>query len=172
MYARSPTATHGEPVFPSAGKSEARVDEINKHTQSYAIPTPRFAGNVSTWNLPLMQKELVRRIMSLNHQGIRSQNCISIKSLFLRHFSVGRRVSKKKYVHVLITPRKLCVGSQKCRSSIRWSILCHRDQFENIDFRIFEMVDAKIASSLKKIIQNSNFKKKVNLTKQKVQPDD
>ena len=35
-----------------------------------------------------------------------------------------------------------------------------------------ETLDAKIASVLKKIIQNSNFKKKVNLEEQKIQWDD
>ena len=34
------------------------------------------------------------------------------------------------------------------------------------------MLDAKIASSLKEIIPNSNFKKTVNLAEQKAQPDD
>ena len=34
-------------------------------------------------------------------------------------------------------------------------------------FPNFEMLDAKIASALKKIIQNSNFKKRVNLAEQK-----
>ena len=34
------------------------------------------------------------------------------------------------------------------------------------------MLDAKIASSLKKIIPNSNFKKRVNSAEQKVQQDD
>ena len=36
----------------------------------------------------------------------------------------------------------------------------------------FEVLDAKTASSLKKIIQNSNFKKRINLTEQKAQVDD
>ena len=36
----------------------------------------------------------------------------------------------------------------------------------------FEMLDAKIASALNKIIQNSQFKKKVSLEEQKVQKDD
>ena len=35
------------------------------------------------------------------------------------------------------------------------------------DFRIFEMLDGKIASTLRKIILNSTFKKKVNLAEQK-----
>ena len=37
------------------------------------------------------------------------------------------------------------------------------------DFPNFEMLDAKIASALNKIIQNSNFKKKVSLEEQKAQ---
>ena len=39
-------------------------------------------------------------------------------------------------------------------------------------FQNFEMLDAKIASSLNKIIQNSHFKKKVSLEEQKAQKED
>ena len=40
------------------------------------------------------------------------------------------------------------------------------------DFPNFEMLDAKIVSALKKIIQNSQFKKKVSLEEQKAQKED
>ena len=40
------------------------------------------------------------------------------------------------------------------------------------DFPNFEMLDAKIASALNKIIQNSYFKKKVSLEEQKAQKED
>ena len=40
------------------------------------------------------------------------------------------------------------------------------------NFPNFEMLDAKIASALKKIIQNSQFKKKVSLDEQKAQKED
>ena len=40
------------------------------------------------------------------------------------------------------------------------------------DFPNFEMLDAKIASALNKIIQNSQFKKKVSLEEQKAQKDE
>ena len=40
------------------------------------------------------------------------------------------------------------------------------------DFQNFEMLDAKIASALNKIIQNSQFKKKVSLEEQKAQKED
>ena len=39
------------------------------------------------------------------------------------------------------------------------------------NFPIFEMLDAKIASALNKIIQNSHFKKKVSLEEQKAQKE-
>ena len=40
------------------------------------------------------------------------------------------------------------------------------------DFPNFEMSDAKIASALNKIIQNSHFEKKVSLEEQKAQIED
>ena len=40
------------------------------------------------------------------------------------------------------------------------------------NFPNFEMLDAKIASALNKIIQNSHFKKKVGLEEQKAQTED
>ena len=40
------------------------------------------------------------------------------------------------------------------------------------DFSNFEMLNAKIASALHKIIQNSQFKKKVSLEEQKAQKED
>ena len=40
------------------------------------------------------------------------------------------------------------------------------------NFPNFEMLDAKIASALNKIIQNSKFKKKVSLEEQKAQKED
>ena len=52
VYARSPTATHVEPMFSNTGRSEARVDEMERNTQSFTILTPRFARTVSTWNPP------------------------------------------------------------------------------------------------------------------------
>ena len=39
-------------------------------------------------------------------------------------------------------------------------------------FPIFEMLDARIASALNKIIQNSHFKEKVSLEEQKAQTED
>ena len=40
------------------------------------------------------------------------------------------------------------------------------------NFPIFEMLDAKIASALNKIIQNSHYKKKISLEEEKAQKED
>ena len=58
VYARSPTATIGEPMLSSTGKLVARFDETNKETQKLAISHPRFARNVPTVNLPSSAKEV------------------------------------------------------------------------------------------------------------------
>ena len=47
-----------------------------------------------------------------------------------------------------------------------------RDQLQVRIPRIFELLDARIASALNKIIQNSQFKKKVSLQEQKAQKED
>ena len=44
--------------------------------------------------------------------------------------------------------------------------------FSGNNFTKFEMLDAKIASSLNKIIHNAHFKKKVSLEEQKAQKED
>ena len=64
VYAISPNATHGEPGFLDTRRSVARTDEINRDTQSFTVPTPRSAENVSTWDPPS------------HAQGAYSQNCM------------------------------------------------------------------------------------------------
>ena len=52
-----------------------------------------------------------------------------------------------------------------------WGLKSSRSVYGK-DFPNFEMRDAKIASALNKIIQNSQFKKKVSLEEQKAQKED
>ena len=79
-YARSLTATQCEPVFLSTGRPVARMDETNKDNQSFTIPTPRFAGNASTWNPPSVAEGTYPQIIWVNRQRIRSRRCIAISS--------------------------------------------------------------------------------------------
>ena len=74
-------------------------------------------GSLQLGILPLMQKEFIRKIVWLNNRGIRSRKCISINSPIVRHFSVGNRASRPRYVPDLTFPHKLCCGSKKWRCS-------------------------------------------------------
>ena len=69
--------------------------------------------------------------------------------------------------------RRQCYGSKKWRWSIRWTTLNHRARLRVILISPnFETLDARIASALNEIIQNSYFKKKVSLEEQKAQKED
>ena len=73
---------------------------------------------------------------------------------------------------ILLTPRKPCIGSKKWRWLIQWMICCFRHQQEVFKCHIFEVLDARIASALNKIIHNSHFKRRVILEEQKAQKQD
>ena len=94
VYARSPTATTGEPMLSSTGKSAARFDETNMETQSFTIPNPRFAGNVPTVN----PRSSAEDVDPQNFMVVQPKTHLSDlefgKSLRLRP-SIGRRVSKQ-----------------------------------------------------------------------------
>ena len=104
----------------------------------------------------LMQKELVHKSVWLNKRGIRSRKCISANTSIFRHFCVAKTTFKT--VLVVTFPRKLCCGSNKWNQG---TILRRRSQSESVDSRIFEMLDAKIASSLKTIIQTQTSRKSI-----------
>ena len=120
-----------------------------------------------------MQKELLGRIARLNSEVIRSRKCNSMNSLTLRHSSVGRRDSKTEVCSCsgYSSEAMLCIKEVEMVESVddletSHSIGGHR--FPNSD-----MLDAKIASALKKIKMNPNFKeKKVSLEEQQAQVKD
>ena len=64
----------------------------------------------------------------------------------------------------------LCCGTKKWRWLILWTSSNLRSVYGE-DFPNFEMLDAKIASAVNKIIQTSQFNKKVSLEEQKAQKE-
>ena len=107
VYARSPTATFGEPMLSSTGKPVARFDETSNEEQSFTIPDPRFARNVLTVNLP--RKRFTRaKFMVGQPREPHLGPAFRKKSLRLLPSHVGGRVSKQKCVLVLVTLRKPC----------------------------------------------------------------
>ena len=131
-------------------------------------------AKMATDSLPLMQKELIRKIAWLNSRGIKSQKCISLNSLILLHSSVGKRVSRPKYVPVQAFQRKLCCGSQKKR----WS----NQMVESVDdlktsqsngkprFPNFEMRRSRLL--WRRASRTSYFKKRVNVEEGKAHMQD
>ena len=80
--------------------------------------------------------------------------------------------SKPRYVRVHTFLRKQCYGSKKWRWLNQWMIwnLCVLSE-ELLD-QTFELLDARIASALNRIIQNSRFKKKVSLEEMKAHKEE
>ena len=102
-----------------------------------------------------------RRILWLDSKDSRYRTWNSTRSQHRPHSYGGRLDSSQVTTFFLIFPQKLCYGSKKWRWSSR-----------STHFPNFEMLDARIASALNKIIQNSYFKKKVRLEEQKAQKED
>ena len=108
--------------------------------------------------LPLSREILIHKITWLDSRRIKSRRCISTNSLCPFPFS-GWRTSYK-------TEARSCSGY--ISEAMRWiqevevansvDDLKTRNQIRGHRFPNLKMFDAKIASSLKKIIQNSNFK--------------
>ena len=90
-------------------RSVAKIDELERNIQNFAIRTLRFARKFSTWN-------------SLPHaEGAHLPSCM---------------VEQPRYVPFVAFPRKQCYEAKKWRWSILWTISSHRDQLENIISRI------------------------------------
>ena len=92
-----------------------------------------------------------RRILWLDSKDSKCRNGNSTNSLIHDQFRFGRYDSKIKWLLEELKSWRSAPGK---------------------NFPTFEMLDAKIASALNKIIQNSQFKKKVSLEEQKGQKED
>ena len=86
-----------------------------------------------------------------------------------RHSIIGRRISKPKCAVVRVISRKQCRVSEKSSLPIQLTISRHYQSFTGRVSPKFENLDARIATALKKLIQNSNFDKKVLLEEWKDQ---
>ena len=142
------TATYGENVLFSMERPEARIDETNMDIRSSTTEFCRKFFNLES--SLYCRRGFNHKILWLNSQRIRSRRRISINFPRLRQSSFGRRASKQKHVLVLVTLRRHCVGSKKWRWPTRWMI------------PIFEMLDAKIDSSPKKITQSTWQSRRLN----------
>ena len=87
-------------------------------------------------------------------------------------FRCGKFDSNIKWLVVLIFHRMPCCGSKEVEMVDSLDKLKSSRSVCGKDFSKFQMLDARVASALNKIIQNSQFKKKVSLEGQKAQKED
>ena len=80
---------------------------------------------------------------------------------------VGRYGSRLRYVLVHNFLRKQCDGSKKWRWLIQWDELRSSSSTRGISMPNFEVLDARIASALNKIIHKSHFKRRISLEEEK-----
>ena len=110
--------------------------------------------------------------MVQTNKDCRFQIFMSTNSLHQQHLLVGRWDSKLRYVFVHNFSRKQCCGSKKWRWLNQWMISNLRVLSEGPGVPNFELLDARIAPALNRIIQNTRFKKKVNLEEMKAHKED
>ena len=107
-------------------------------------------GSFQPGILPLVPKELLRKNCMVEQQRSQVSEMHFDKFIILRHFSVGKRASRPRYVLVLTSPRMPCCGSKKWRWWNQWTMLRRPSQLiAGRRFPNFEIFDAKIASVLK-----------------------
>ena len=128
-----------------------------EHQIPDTVLTPRFQPGPSAGNSFDPKEERF-----LNSSGADQRQQISEL-----HFNticlLEDKIQKLRYVLVHNFCQKLCFGSKKWRWLNQWMIKNLRALFKGIRMPDFEVLNAKIASALHKIIHNARFKKKVSL---------
>ena len=108
--------------------------------------------------------DLFPRIMGQTNNDCRFRIFILTSSLRQQPLLAGRFGSRPRYVLVHNFPRKRCNGSRKWSSVDE---LRSSSSVRGISMPDFEVLDARIASALNKIIHNSHIKRKISLEEQK-----
>ena len=169
LHSWNQSATGENPVRENTGKPVATSEERIRET----IPTPRFVRRPSTTN-SLFPAE---GVYPQNH--VADQSRPQISELQFGKFSTPSTFSCWE----IRFKTQVSACSSSPSEAMLWikevEMVDSVNDFETsrynsglYSFPNFEMLDARIASALNKIIQNSYFKKKVSLEEQKAQKRD
>ena len=131
-------------------------------------PTQICKNSFQLANLPLFKKKLTHKNCMVEHPRNQVLEMHVDKNLLLT-FQCWKTSFKIEVCSCSGYP-SVCIKEVEMVESVDDP----KTSQSNAEYRFpnFEMLDVKIASSLKKIIRNSNFKKRVNLAEQKAQMDD
>ena len=86
-------------------------------------------------------------------------------------FKTGKSTSILKYVQNEQTFKSQCIGSKKSRKSID-DLLTSQSIAGRRDFTDYDMLDAMVASALKKLLTHVHFRKRVSVEEQRAQKHD
>ena len=162
----SPGATGSVPVHIGTGTLAARDEDLNRGT----IPMHTFARRPST-KCSLFLVDIPQN-SRLDSKDSRKRNYNSINSHTLSTLFVGRSDSKNQETICSDFPSEAMLWIKEVEMVDSLDELKSSRSIAGHSFSNFEVLDAKIASALNKIIQNSHFKTKVSLEEQKAQKED
>ena len=153
-YCAKPRETESVPRATGTGTSFARDDEQNKGT----IPMPTFARRPSTMSSMFLW--VFPRVLRPGSKDSKYQSCKSTNSILHILFFVRR------FKNQVTTCSDIQLETFLWINEVEWIKIVAGKNFPH-----FEMLDAKIASALNKIIHNSHFKKKASLEEQQAQKE-
>ena len=120
-----------------------------------------------------MPKELIFKIVCWKLRGFRSRNCILENTRTHRNFKAGKSTSRLKYVQNQRFSTSQCVGSKKLTQQSIEEPMTSRSIVCRTDFTDFDMLDAMIASALKRLLdKHVLFRKRVSVEEQRAQKYD
>ena len=118
--------------------------------------------------------ELIFTVVWLIIRDFQVRNWIWAIFFTLWNFKAGKSTSRLKFVQKQQILISQCSGSKKLRWQSRLTNLWHRDRlWGRTDFTDFEMLDAMIASALKRLLDKQIlFRKRVSVEEQRAQNSD
>ena len=152
----------------SLEQKETKTSHTSEDRQNQGtIPMPTFAPIPLTTSSTILVELPQNCMVGQQRQQISK---LQVDKLLIHNRSwCGKVDSKQKSLRVLIFHRMLCCGTKKWRWLILWTSQNHRGQFMERIFHTSRCWTRRlIASAMNKIIQNSQFKKKVSLQEQKL----
>ena len=154
------------PQATGPGTLFARENKQNRDT----IPTPTFAGRPSTMSSFILVEVPQNSMVGQQRQQISELQIDKFPNP--QSFLVWKNRIKNQVTTCSDFPSEAMLRIKEVEMVDSSEELKSSRSVSGKSFPNFEMLDAKIASALKKIIQNSQFKKKVSLEEQKAQKED
>ena len=145
-------SAHCGSVPVDTGRIAERASVLDRNHQNRAIPTPRFARKSSTWNSPSHAEGTYRQNCTIHFLGITISE-LHFKDEFQDRSMLLFRLS---YDRDVVDPRSR--GGGKSVDDLMKS-----QSIGEYVFPMFEMLDAKIATALKRIISNQYFRRSINV---------